>query len=109
MGYISSGEAIGSRRTPLIFAGRLSDLVDTPNVRNTRRGMPTKAIKHGYAFADAAQKAALRKLLKRIFNEVPSAHPSHPPNEVDDDESTSDSSGCNPRVPAELPCKECLL
>lgn len=71
MGYISSGEAIGSRRTPLIFAGRLGDLVDTPSVRNVRRRMPTKAIKHGYAFSDAARNAAVQKLLKRIFNEIP--------------------------------------
>ena len=80
----------------MIFAGRLGDLVDTPNVRYTRRGMPTKVIKHGYAFADKEQKAALRKLLKRIFNEAPTTHPSHPSNEADDDESTSDNGCRNP-------------
>lgn len=96
MSYVSSGEAIGSRRAPLIFAGSLGDLVDTPNVRYTRRRMSTEAIKHGYAFADKEQKAALQKLLKRIFNEVSTVHPSHPPNEVDDDEPTADNDRCNP-------------
>ncbi len=70
MGYISSGEAIGSRRTPIVFAGRLGDLVNTPNVRNVKREMPTKTIKYGYAFSNAASNAAVQKLLKRIFNET---------------------------------------
>ena len=95
MGCTPSGEAISSRRTPMIFAGRLSDLVDTPNVRNTRRGMPTGAIKHGYAFADAARKAALQKLLKRISNEAPSTRTSLLPDEADDDESNLDGDCCN--------------
>ena len=96
MGYTLSGEAISSRRTPMVCAGRLSDLVDTPNVRNTRRVMPTRTIKHGYAFADAARKAALQKFLKRISNEVPSTHPNRLPNEADDDESGLDDSCRNP-------------
>ena len=96
MGYTLSGEAISSRRTPMIFAGRLSDLVDTPNVRNTRRAIPTGTIKHGYAFADAARKAALQKLLKRISNEALSTRPSLLPDEADDDESDLDSDCCDP-------------
>ena len=96
MSYISSGEAIGSRRTPLVSAGRLGDLVNTPNVQSKRRGMSTATIKHGYAFADTAQKAALQKLLKRIFNEVLSAPADHLPNETDDSESSSDCGCCNP-------------
>ena len=96
MGYIPSEEKISSRRTPLVFAGRLSDLVDTPNVRYTRRRMSTEVIKHGYAFADREQKAALQELLKRIFNEVSTVHPSHLPNEIDDDEPTADNGRCNP-------------
>ena len=96
MGYISSGEAIGSRRTPLIFAGRLGDLVDTPNVRNVKRVMSTKTIKYGYAFSDAARDAAVQKLLKRIFNETRSTYPTHLPDETDDGDSSSDSSCCNP-------------
>ena len=96
MGYTLSGEAISSRRTPMIFAGRLGDLVDTPNVRNTHRPMPTGAIKHGYAFANTAQKAALQKLLKRISNEAPSAHSNRLPDEVDDDDPDFDNCCCNP-------------
>lgn len=96
MGYISFEDKIGSRRAPLVFAGRLSDLVDTPNVRYPRRRMSTEVIKHGYAFADKEQKAALQKLLKRIFNEVSTVHPGHPPNEVDDDEPAADNGRCTP-------------
>lgn len=96
MGYTLSGEAISSRRTPMVCAGRLGDLVDTPNARNTRRRMPTGAIKHGYAFADTAQKAALQKLLKRISNEAPSTHPNRLPDEANDDEPNLDGSCRNP-------------
>ena len=96
MGYISSGEAIGSRRTPLIFAGKLGDLVDTPNVRNVRRVMSTRTIKYGYAFSDAARNAAVQKLLRKVFNEIRSTYPTHLSDEIDDGDSASDSSCCNP-------------
>ena len=96
MSYVSPGEAIGLRRTPLISAGNLGDLVDTPNVRNVRRVMSTRTIKYGYAFSDAARNAAVQKLLRKIFNETRSTYPAHLSDEIDDGDSSSDSSCCNP-------------
>lgn len=88
---ISSDEAVWLRRTPLIFAGRLGDLVDTPNVKSVRRRMPTKAIKHGYAFSDAARNAAVQKLLKRIFNEIPAPVDDCCADAIDNDCAATDS------------------
>ena len=96
MSYVSSGEAIGSRRTPLIFAGSLGDLVDTPNVRNVRQRMSTKTIKYGYAFSDAARNAAVQKLLRKVFSEIRSTYPTNLSDEIDNGDSSSDSSCCNP-------------
>lgn len=92
----SSGESIGLRRTPFILAGRLGDLVDTSNVRNVRRVMSTRTIKYGYAFSDAARNAAVQKLLRKVFNEIRSTYPTHLSDEIDDGDSASDSSCCNP-------------
>ena len=91
MGYISSGEAIGSRRTPLIFAGSLGDIVDTPNVKSVKRGMPTQTLKYGYAFSDPARNAAIRRLLRKLSNEIPTSTSIRCSDAVDND-CTADSS-----------------
>ena len=90
MNYISSGEAIGSRRTPLIFARKLGDLVDTPNVKNVKRGMSTQTLKYGYAFSDPARNTAIRRLFRRLSNEISTATPARCPDAADDD-CTADS------------------